>query len=245
MEGSVTFQLNIAPSNVKGCTANLNSGTVDIKSILEAYWDFSDVFSKAKADTLAPHQPYNLKIMLEDGATPPQPPIYSLSNSKLGTLQEFIDEHLNMGFIWPSHSSHGAPILFIKKKDGSLWLFVDFWSLNKVTKKDCYPLPLIPDLLDAPWKARIYTKIDLQHVYHLVQIAKGDKCKMAFQTHYGSFEWLVMPFRLTNGPVAFQRFMNDIFGDLLDQCVVVYLDDILIYSDNPKQHTRHIQEVLR
>ena len=107
IKGSVTFQLNIAPSNVKGCTANLNSKSVDMGSVPEAYQDFSDVFSKAKADTLAPHRPYDLKIALEDSATPPQPPIYSLSNSKLGTLWEFIDEHLNISFIWPSRSSHG------------------------------------------------------------------------------------------------------------------------------------------
>ena len=100
------------------------------------------------------------------------------------------------------------------------------------------------DLLDAPQKARIYTKIDLQHVYHLVWIAEGDEWKTAFRTCYGSFEWLVMPFGLTNRPTAFQQFMNDIFGDLLDQCVVVYLDDILIYSDNPEQHTKHVREVL-
>ena len=122
MEGSVTFQLNITPSDVKGRAANLNSESVDMESVPEAYRDFSDVFRKAKSDTFAPHRPYDLKIALEDGAMPPQPPIYSLSNSKLGTLQEFIDEHLNISFIWPSCSSHGAPILFVKKKDGSLWL---------------------------------------------------------------------------------------------------------------------------
>ena len=135
MEGSVTFQLNITPSNIKGHAANLNSESVDMETVPEAYWDFSDIFSKAKADTLAPHRPYNLKIALEDSATPPQPLIYSLLNSKLGTLQEFIDKHLNIGFIRLSHSSHGAPILFVKKKDGSLRLCMDFWSLNKVTKK--------------------------------------------------------------------------------------------------------------
>ena len=245
MDGLVTFQLNIAPSNVKGCVANLDFESVDMENILETYQDFSNVFSKAKADTLAPHWPYDLKIVLEDSTMPPQPPIYSLSNSKLGTLWEFIDEHLNISFIWPSHSSHGAPILFVKKKDGSLWLCMDFWGLNKVMKKDHYLLPLITDLLDVPWKAQIYTKIDLQHAYHLVQITKGDKWKTAFQTHYSSFEWLVMPFGLTNRPAAFQQFMNNIFGDLLDQCMVVYLDNILIYSNNPKQHTKHIWEVLQ
>ena len=145
------------PIRRQGCMANLNSESVDMEGVLESYWDFSDVFSKAKANTLAPHWPYHLKIALEDSATPPQPPIYSLLNSELGTLREFIDEHLNISFIQPSHSSHGTPILFVKKKDGSLWLCVDFWSLNKVTKKDHYPLPLITDLLDAPRKARIYT----------------------------------------------------------------------------------------
>ena len=133
-------------------------------------------------------------------------------------------------------SPYGAPVLFVKKKDGSLRLCVDFRSLNKITKKNRYPLPLISDLLDSPHKARIYTKIDLQHAYHLVCIAEEDEWKTAFRTHYGAFEWSVMPFRLTNAPAAFQRFMNDVFSDLLDVCIVVYLDDILIYSDDITQH---------
>jgi Reverse transcriptase (RNA-dependent DNA polymerase) len=150
-----------------------------------------------------------------------------------------------MGYIQPNRSSHGAPILFVKKKDGSLWLCVDFRALNNVTKNDRYPLPLILDLLDAPRKARLYTKIDLRHAYHLVRVSEGNEWKTAFRTRYGSFEWQVMPFGLTNGPVVFQRFMNDVFGDMLDVCVVVYIDDILIYSDNPSQHREHVREVLR
>jgi hypothetical protein len=100
------------------------------------------------------------------------------------------------------------PVLFVKKKDGSLCLCVDFHGLNKITKKDRHPSPLIADLLDTPGKARIYTKIDLQHAYHLVHIAEDDEWKTAFRTCYGSFEWLVMPFRLTKAPATFQRFMN-------------------------------------
>ena len=107
---------------------------------------------------------------------------------------------------------------------------------NKVTKKDRYPLPLISDLLDTPQKARTYTKIDLRHVYHLIQIAEGEEWKTAFKTRYGSYEWLVMLFSLSNAPVAFQRFMNDILGDLLDHCTVAYIDNILIYSDLLEQH---------
>ena len=136
-------------------------------------------------------------------------------------------------------------MLFICKKDGSLRLCVNFRGLNKITKKDRYPLPFISDLLSTAGKARIYTTIDLCHAYHLVHITEGDEWKTAFRTRYGSFEWLVMPFGLTNAPASFQRFMNDIFSDLLDVNVTVYLDDILIYSDDPAEHKKHIHEVLR
>ena len=150
-----------------------------------------------------------------------------------------------MGFIRPTSSSHGAPVLFVKKKDSSLCLCVNFHGLNCISKKDRYPLPLISDLLDSPCKARVYSKIDLRHAYHLVRIADGDEWKTAFRTHYGSFEWSVMPFGLTNAPTAFQQFMNDIFSDLLDVCVVIYLDDILIYSNNMSEHHQYVKEVLR
>ncbi len=100
-------------------------------------------------------------------------------------------------------------------------------------EKDHYPLPLIMDLLDAPGPARIYSKIDLKHAYHLVCIAEGDEPKMAFQTHYGSFEWRVMPFRLSNAPAVFQQFINNVLEGLLDVCAIGYIDDILVYSDSP------------
>ena len=124
--------------------------------------------------------------------------LYSLSPVELSALQTFIDENLTTGFIRPTASSHAAPGLFVKKKDGSLHLCVDFRGLNKITKKDRYPLSLISDLLDSPSRAKIYSKIDLRHAYHLVRIALGDEWKTAFRTCYGSYEWLVMPFGLTN-----------------------------------------------
>ena len=119
-----------------------------------------------------------------------------------------------------------------------------YHSLNRITKKDHYPLPLLSDLLDAPKKAQVFTKIDLHHAYHLVRIADGEEWKTTFRTCYGSFKWLVMPFSLTNTPAAFQRFMNDIFSDLLDVCVIIHLDDILIYSEDMSQHKAHVKEVL-
>ena len=163
-----------------------------------------DVFSKAKASELPPHCDYDLKINLEEGTSPPLGTLYLLSPVELSALWTFIDENLGTRFICPTASSHAALVLFVKKKDGSLRLCVDFRGLNKITKKDHYPLPLISDLLDSPSQAKIYSKVDLWHAYHLVQIAPGDKWKTAFCTRYGSYEWLVMPFSLTNAPAVFQ-----------------------------------------
>ena len=130
----------------------------------------------------------------------------------------------------------GLPHTICQKKDGSLCLCVDYRALNKVTQKDRYPLPLITDLLDSPGPGRIYTKIDLKHAYHLVRIAEGNEPKMAFQMHYSSFEWMVMPFGLSNAPAAFQCLINEVLGDLWDICTIGYLDDILIYSDGLDEH---------
>jgi len=151
-----------------------------MSTIPEDYHDFMDIFSKSKASKLADHRPYNLKITLDEGTSPPYSPIYSLSQEELAALHKFIDENLATGLICPSCSPHGAPVLFIQKKDGSLRLCVDFQGLNRISKKDRYPLPLISDLLDTPLKERVYTKIDLQHTYHLVWISPGDEWKTAF-----------------------------------------------------------------
>ena len=110
---------------------------------------------------------------------------------------------------------------------------MDYRSLNRISQKDKYLLLLLTNLLDTPRKAQIYTKINLQHAYHLVRIANRDEWKTTFWTHYGSFEWLVMPFGLTNAPAAFQQFMNDIFANIVNVSVVIYLDNILIYFNNP------------
>jgi len=182
---------------------------------------------------------------MEEGSVPPLGPIYSLSALELQTLRKFIEGNIKIGSIQSSQSLGGALVPFVKKKNGNLRLCVNYWGLNKLTCKDHYPIPLITDLLDAPKKARIYTKINLRNAYHLVHIAKGDKWKTTFRTHYGSFKWLVMPLGLANAPAAFQQFMNEVFGDLLDIFVVVYLNDILIYLDNLEDHRGYVKEVLR
>lgn len=246
VKGSSAFKLNFPrsqPAELHARAASLESP--DLSSIPSEYHDYADVFSKQQANSLPPHRQFDLQIVLEEGTSPPLGPIYSLSPRELEALREFLDENLASGFIRPSTSPHGAPVLFVKKKDGSLRLCVDFRGLNKITKKDRYPLPLISDLLDSPRKARIYSKIDLQHAFHLVRVAEGDEWKTAFRTRYGSFEWLVMPFGLSNAPSVFQRFVNEVFADLLDTSVVAYIDDLLVYSDSLEEHVQHVREVLR
>src|SRR5258707_14219434 len=232
--GTSTFVISMTDLNPLQAAA-----TEILDSIPTEYHEIRDVFSGEKAGTLALHRPYELQINVTKGAKPVHGPIYSLSPPELAALQEFLKEHTRNGFIHPSKSPWGSPILFVKKKDGSLCLCVDFHALNRGTEKDCYPLPLILDLLMSPAPTRIYSKIDLKHAYHLVCIAEGDEPKTAFRTHYSSYEWRVMPFGLSNAPAAFQRFINEVLRDLMDICMVGYLDDILVYSDSLEDHQNH------
>src|SRR5258706_7637290 len=211
-----------------------------LNGVPQEYHDFCDVFSGKKANALPPHWLYDLKIDLEEGAKPFHGPIYSLLPPELTALRDFLEENTKNRFIHPSKSPWGSPVLFIKKKDRSLHLCIDFHALNRVTEKDCYPLPLIPDLLNATAPARIYSKINLKHAYHLVHIVEGDEVKTAFHMWYRLYKWQVMPFSLTNAPVVFQQFINKVLGNLLDVCTVGYLDDILIYSDSVEQHQDHV-----
>jgi hypothetical protein len=244
MEGSVQFSILHIPKSADLHSASADSSPINLTGVPSEYHECADVFNKINADGLPPHRSHDLKIDLEEGASPPLGTLYSLSPTELEALCKFLNENLVNGIIRPSSSTHGAPVIFVKKKDGSLHLCVDFHGLNKIMKKDRYPLLLISDLLDSPSHAKIYTKIDLRHAYHLVRIADGDEWKTTFRMHYGSYEWLVMPFGLTNAPAAFQRFINSVFADMLDVCVVVYLNDILIYSIDLDHHRTHVKEVL-
>jgi len=170
---SSNFKLCLRSLDIQANSAKLVEAS-DLFNVSFEYHEFVDIFSKTKAEVLTPYHSYDLKIKLEEGAQFLVGPIYSLLAFKQEVFKEFIEENLNTGFIQPTSSPHGIPVLFIKKKDSSLHLCVNFHSLNCISKKDCYPLPLISDLLDSPCKARIYSKIDLCHAYHLVYIANGD-----------------------------------------------------------------------
>ena len=171
-----------------------------LKFVPPHFHDFADVFSKTSALQLPPSRPFNHAIELEDGATPGYGPIYSVSEPEWAVLKEFIDDHLATGTIRPSQSPISAPVLFVKKKDRSLCMVVDYRRLNTAMRKDRYPLPRINDLLEQLGKASVFTKINLRNAYHLLRIRDRDEWKTAFRTCYGSFKFLVMPFGLTNAP---------------------------------------------
>lgn len=168
-----------------------------------------------------------------------------MSESELSSLREFIKENSQKGFIQPSTSPARAPVLFVKKKDGSLRLCVDYHGLNAITVKNRYLLPLIQEALDQVEKARIYTKLDLRGNYNLLRIKNGEEWKIVFGTRYEHFEFSVMPFGLTNAPSIFQNFMNNVLRDYLDEFYSVFLDDILIFSENLNEYRGHILKILK
>ena len=213
--------------------------------IPKAYRDLANVFSLAKANSLPPHRDEDHAIELEPGKTPPFGPLYNLSEHQLKILREYIDENLQNGFIRPSKSSAGAPVLFAPKPDGTLRLCVDYRGLNAITMKNRYPLPLINEILDRLSGAQVFTKIDVKNAYYRLRIREGDEWKTAFRTRYGLFEYLVMPFGLTNAPASFQSYIHGVLRQFLDVTVIVYLDDILVFSRDPSQHEKHVREVLK
>jgi hypothetical protein len=209
------------------------------------YREYADVALPEKSSGLAPHGEQDLAIELQPGTNPPHQPLYNLSTVELEFLRKYLEEYLQRGWIRRSRSSAGAPILFAKKKDGGLRLCVDYRGLNKITIKNRHPLPLISESLDRLSKARWYTKLDIRDAYHRIRIRDGDEWKTAFRTRYGHFEYLVMPFGLTNAPAAFQAYINQALAGLVDVTCIVYLDDILVFSDTEEEHVGHVKEVLQ
>ena len=155
-----------------------------------------------------------------------------------------LQDLLEKGFIRLSVSPWGAPVLFVKKKDGTLRLCVDYRQLNKMTVKNKYPLPRIDDLFDQLKDASVFSKIDLQSRYHQLRIKDADVHNTTFRTQYGHYEFLVMPFGLTNAPAAFMDLMNCVFRLYVDRFIVVFIDDILVYSKDREDHDTHLRGVL-
>jgi len=215
------------------------------EDIPEPYRDLAIVFSKKEADKFPPHRPIDCEIVLKDGATLHYGPIYQLTLEESETLKEYIKDMLKKGFIRESRSPAGYPVLFQKKRDGTLRLCVDYKKLNAVTIRNSYPLPLIIDIIERVKGAKFFTKLDLRSAYNLIRIKKGDEYKTAFRTKYGHYEYLVMPFGLKNAPAVFQSFINSVLRPFLDKSVILYLDDILIFSDNLEEHHKTVRAVLK
>ncbi|GJW46888.1 putative reverse transcriptase domain-containing protein [Tanacetum coccineum] len=178
------------------------------------------------------------------GAAPVARAPYRLAPSEMKELSEQLQELSDKGFIRPSSSPWGAPVLFVKKKDGSFRMCIDYRELNKLTVKNRYPLPRIDDLFDQLQGSSIYSKIDLRSGYHQLRVREQDVPKTAFRTRYGHYEFQVMPFGLTNAPAVFMDLMNRVCKPYLDKFVIVFIDDILIYSKDEREHEEHLKTIL-
>ncbi|KAG7669555.1 hypothetical protein KSW81_007707 [Nannochloris sp. 'desiccata'] len=184
------------------------------------------------------------EIPLEPGHMPPCQRPYRISPREMEELQKQIREMIDAGIIQPSSSPYAAPVIFVPKQDGTLRMCVDYRALNKITIKDKFPLPKMDELLNCLEGARYFSKIDLKSAYYQVRVKEEDIPKTAFNTRYGHYEFRVMPFGLTNAPATFQKLMNSIFADSMEKFLVVYLDDILIFSKTAEEHDKHIRYVL-
>ena len=205
--------------------------------------EFRDVFEEP-SDSMPPLRQVDHEIHLEPGARPPNRGVCRMSVSELQELKQQLTDLLQTGIVRPSTCPFGSTVLFVRKKVGLLRLCVDYRALNKLTIKNAYTLPRIDDLLDQLHGARYFSKIDLRSGYHQIRVAEQDIPKTAFRTRYGHFEFTVLPFGLCNAPATFQRLMNDVFRPYLDKFVIVYLDDILVFSKTAEEHQRHLRMVL-
>ncbi|GJX33220.1 putative reverse transcriptase domain-containing protein [Tanacetum coccineum] len=205
--------------------------------------DFPEVFPEDLPGLPLTRQ-VEFQIDLVPGAAPVARAPYRLAPSEMKELSEQLKELSYKGFIRPSSSPWGAPVLFVKKKDGSFRMCIDYRELNRLTVKNRYPLPRIDDLLDQLQGSSVYSKIDLRSGYHQLRVREEDIPKTAFRTRYGHYEFQVMPFGLTNAPAVFMDLMNRVCKPYLDKFMIVFIDDILIYSKNKQEHEEHLKQIL-
>ncbi|GJX86944.1 putative reverse transcriptase domain-containing protein [Tanacetum coccineum] len=205
--------------------------------------EFLEVFPE-DLPRLPPIRQVEFQIDLIPKAAPVARALYRLAPSEMQELSYQLQELADQGFIRPSTSPWGAPVLFVKKKDGSFRMCIDYRELNKLTVKNRYPLPRIDDLFDQLQGSSVYSKIDLRSGYHQLRVKDEDITKTAFRTQYGHYEFQVMPFGLTNAPAVFMDLMNRVCKPYLDKFVIVFIDDILIYSRDKEEHADHLRIIL-
>jgi transposase InsO family protein len=229
-----------------GSQEDLTEEEVLRQTVPVEYHDLIDVFSKEESNKLPPHRAYDHKIKLTaDPSELSYHPLYHMTVDELQVLKKYLEENLDKGFIEHSSAPFAAPVMFVQKPSGGLRLCIDYRKLNALTEKDRYPLPLLDETLARISRAKVFTKLDIRQAFNRIRMDPGSEELTSFRTRYGQYKCKVLPFGLTNGPATYQRYMNDVLFEYLDDFCTAYLDDILIYSEDPLQHQEHVRKVLQ
>eukprot|EP00253_Pinus_taeda_P017986 PITA_17986 len=235
-KGCQVYAIQVGYADSKDKTTILNN--------IPVIQEVTDVFPE-EIPGLPPKRNIDFTIELVPGAALVSRALYRMSVPELTELKMQLQELLDKNYIHPSVSPWGAPVLFVKKKDGTFWMCIDYHQLNKLTIKNKYPLPRIDELFDQVKGMTVFSKIDLRSGYHQIRIKDEDIAKTAFRTRYGHYEFVVLPFGLTNAPATFMCLMNNIFHQYLDRFVLIFIDDILVYSRTMEEHQEHLRRVLQ
>jgi Reverse transcriptase (RNA-dependent DNA polymerase)/Retroviral aspartyl protease len=215
------------------------------RTVPKEYHDLIRVFSKAESDKLPPHRPYDHKIKLTGDVPLGYHPLYHQTIEELQTLKEYLRDNLDKGFIEHSSAPFASPILFVKKPSGALRFCIDYRKLNEITEKDRYPLPLLDETLARISRSKVFTKLDIRQAFHRIRMDPASEELTTFRTRYGQYKCKVMPFGLTNGPATYQRYMNDVLFEYLDDFYTAYLDNIIIYLEDAVEYKVYIYKVLK
>ena len=234
------FQL-VRKNNVQGLSQGSCKTDKRLQELLKKY---EDLFKDDLPSGLPPGRNVDHEIIIEEEGKPPHRPLFQLSPEELKAAKEYVDSLLKKKKIIPSRSPYGAPLFFVKEKNGRMRGVVDYRALNRITKRNNTPLPRSDEMFDRIGEAKFFSKMDLKTGFHQIRMRPEDIEKTAFNTKYGQYEYLVMPMGLCNAPATFQTLMNNIFHDCLDEFMVVYMDDLLIFSKDKESHYKHLEIVL-